>query len=105
MPLSSIGRDVTYGEAAALIIELMKETGSHLVADMRGYTQYVASTVDLAMLTLAEWFVNVHRDPKKRAKPFEFPRPWPTVPEKPKVSAAERESIEADWRGRSAFSN
>lgn len=69
---------------------------------MRGY-EWVASHVDIAMLTLAEWYVNVHRDPKAAREPFKFPRPWPDSDAAPQVTADELAELTEQLLSRSAL--
>lgn len=91
-----------YRRAADLIEELFKEPTSHIVTALRGY-EWVASHADIAMLTLAEWYVNVHRDEKKSREPFKFPRPWPDVDAAPQVTADELAELTEQLLSRSAL--
>lgn len=55
------------------------------------------------MLTLAEWFANVHRDPEKAREPFRFPRPWSEVDPNADVTDEERAELEQKLLARSAL--
>lgn len=69
---------------------------------MRGYG-WVASHADVAVITLAEWFANVHRDPQKSREPFRFPRPWPDADAKPNVTPDELAELTEKLLARSAL--
>jgi len=69
---------------------------------MRGY-EWVASTADVALITLAEWYTNVHRDTKTAREPFRFPRPWPDADAAPKVTEQERQELTERLLARSAL--
>lgn len=101
-PLSEVGDSVTFGEAIHLVQGLLAEPRSHIVADLRGYTS-VATDAEIAQITLAEWYVNVHRDTEKAREPFRFPRPWPDQDATPIVSAEERAELERKLLERSAL--
>lgn len=102
LPLSAVGSDVTYGEAIILIEGLLRETGSHLVAKMSGY-DWVASHADVALITLSEWFMNVHRDRDKSPEPLRLPRPWPAGRTAPDVNEEERAALVLKLTERSAL--
>lgn len=69
---------------------------------MRGYG-WVASHADVAAITLAEWFVNVHRDREKSREPIRFPRPWPDADAKPNVTPDELAELTEKLLARSAL--
>lgn len=69
---------------------------------MRGY-EWVATSADIALITLAEWYTNVHRDRKEAREPFRFPRPWPAADAAPKVTAEEFEALTEKLLARSAL--
>lgn len=69
---------------------------------MRSY-DWVASNSDVAMITLAEWFANVHRDTQKAREPFRFPRPWSEKDPNADVTAEERAELERKLLARSAL--
>jgi predicted nucleotidyltransferase len=72
------------------------------VAALRGY-EWVASDADVAVITLAEWFANVHRDREKVREPFKFPRPWPDADAAPQVTAEELTELTEKLLARSAL--
>ncbi|UGS27578.1 hypothetical protein K8F61_05155 [Microbacterium resistens] len=80
----------------------MRETGSHLFADLRGFLR-VGSHAEIAQITLAEWFANVHRDVKAAPEPFRFPRPWADETTNEDVSAEQREELTKQLMKRSAL--
>lgn len=102
LPLSCIGGSITYGEAWHLIAGLAVEQRSHLVIEGRGYT-WAATDSDVALITLAEWYTNVHRDTKTAREPFRFPRPWADQKPENDVTAAERAELERKLLERSAL--
>lgn len=102
LPLSSIGGEVTYGEAILLISELKRETGSHLVMSLRGW-DWSASNADIALITHAEWYMNVHRDTKASKEPIKLPRPWSEKDPNADVTAQERAELEQKLLARSAL--
>lgn len=72
------------------------------MAALRGW-EWVASPADVATITLAEWYANVHRDPKGSKDPFRFPRPWPDETSNADVTADQRAELEAQLMQRSAL--
>jgi hypothetical protein len=101
VPLSEVGGPVSHGEAIALIAEMGRETGSHLYADLAGFT-VAATQADLASIIHAEWYINVHRDQKK-SKPVELPKPFTREVAEEPVSDERRDELRAQLRARSAF--
>lgn len=59
--------------------------------------------MDVALLTLSEWFVNVHRDREKAREPFRFPRPWPDADAAPTVTPDELAELTEKLLARSAL--
>lgn len=55
------------------------------------------------MITLAEWYTNVHRDRKEAPKAFHFPRPWPADDAVPQVTDKERAALTESLLARSAL--
>lgn len=55
------------------------------------------------MITLAEWYMNVHRDTKAAREPFRLPRPWPAADAKPDVTAEELAALTEKLVARSAL--
>ena len=102
MPLSSIGEEITYGEAIHLVSGLMRETGSHLVMSLREW-DWAASNADIAAITHAEWYMNVHRDTKASKEPIKLPRPWSEKDPNADVTAEERAELEQQLLARSAL--
>lgn len=101
MSIDRIGRDFTFGEGKSLILELMRESGSHLFANLAEFN-IAASQSDVASILHAEWYMNVHRDHKKVREPIQLPRPW-SAGGADQVSADERAEYEQQLRARSAF--
>lgn len=63
----------------------------------------MASDADVAVITLAEWFANVHRDSEKAREPFRFPRPWSEKDPNADVTDEERAELEQRLLARSAL--
>lgn len=103
MSIDRMGQDFTLGEARDLLIELMRESGSHLFADMAGY-DLAASQSDLATILHAEWYMNVHRDRKKHKKDIQLPRPWSEKKPNAGVTPERRAELVAELERRSALS-
>jgi hypothetical protein len=101
MPLSDIGSRIPFGEAIFLVEGLMREPSSHLAMTLRGW-EWAAGFDDVALITLAEWYTNAHRDTKAAPDPFRFPRPWPDV-DRVDVTAEERAVLERKLLERSAL--
>lgn len=80
----------------------MKETGSHLFAEMRDY-DWPASYADIAGILHAEWYMNVHRDTKASKEPIKLPRPWSDKDPNADVTAEERAELEQKLLARSAL--
>lgn len=93
---------MTYGEALLLVTELLRETGSHLHADLTGM-DFAASQSDLAVILHAEWFINVNRDPKVLKEPVKLSRPWLEKKPNADVTASRRAELEQQLERRSAF--
>jgi len=55
------------------------------------------------VITLAEWYANVHRDTSKVREPFRFPRPWPERDPNADVTAEQRAELEQKLLERSAL--
>lgn len=103
LSIDRIGRDFTYGEAVDLILELMRETGSHLYAESSGYDRYAMSVGDLAALVHAEAYLNVNRDREKRKQPFDLGRPWGPKDPNADLTPEERAALIDQLRARSVF--
>lgn len=84
------------------MFELLKETGSHLFAELREY-DWVASYADIASMLHAEWYMNVHRDTKASKDPIKLPRPWSAKDPNADVTAEERAVLERKLLERSAL--
>ncbi len=100
--LDEVGDSVTYGEALDLVVELMKETGSHLVAELTGMTRPL-SWADLSVITLTEAYLNSHRDPKKQPKPVQLFELWEKKDPNADVAPERRRELKAQLERRSAF--
>lgn len=102
--LDEVGGSVTFGEALDLVVELLKETGSHLVAELAGMSRPL-SWADLAVITLTEAYLNAHRDPKKQPKPVQLFDLWEKTDPNADVTAERRAELEAQLERRSAFAS
>lgn len=102
VPLSEVGGSVSYGETLDLIVELLKETGSHLVAELAGMTRPL-SWADLSVITLTEAYLNAHRDPKKQPKPVQLFDLWEKQDPNADVTPERRRELEEQLERRSAF--
>ena len=91
LSLDDLGVTVTWREATHLLMELTRESGSHLVAALNGY-KAAASFADLANILHAEAFVNFHRDRAEYPAPFRLPSP---LADEPEASATDAELEEA----------
>lgn len=101
MSVSDIGEAVPYGEAIALVHELLAEQGSHFHAAFNGWkypmsqeAMWAASlTVSVKNMLLAEG-----------QKPVTFPWPWPDPEEEAsRVTEEERQALRAQLKAHSAF--
>ncbi len=103
LSLDRLGRDFSYGEARDLISELVRESGSHLVADMAGF-DFAASQADVATILHAEWYANMPRPYlKKLKKRIELWRPMGKPKANADVSAEDRARLVAELERRSVF--
>ena len=102
VPLSEVGQSIPYGEAADLIVGLLKETGSHVVAELSGLRRPM-SWADLAMITLAEAYLNGHRDEKKSPRPIQLFDLWEKSDPNADVTPERRRELEEQLERRSAF--
>jgi len=102
MPLSELGVGIPWGEAADLIAELMRETGSHLYADLAGL-HLAASQADFAAILHAEWFMNMNRDKDELPEPIELPAPFTRRPEIAPVTPEEYDRAAEYLAAHSAF--
>jgi hypothetical protein len=102
LPLDQVGESVTFGEATDLVVELMKETGSHLVAELSGMTRPL-SWADLSVITLTEAYLNSHRDPKKQPRPVQLFDLWAKQDPNADVTPERRRELHEQLERRSAF--
>lgn len=102
IPLGEIGESVSFGEALDLVVELLKETGSHVVAELSGLTRSM-SWADMAMVVLAEGYLNAHRDTKKQPKPVTLFELWEKRDTNADVTPERRRELEEQLERRSAF--
>lgn len=102
VPLSEVGRSIPYGEAWLLIIELQRESGSHTHMLKHGFVES-SSLADFAAITHAEWYMNVHRQPKTPL--IELPRVWEKPNPNADVTPEQRAELEAQLARRSAFAD
>lgn len=100
--LDDIGGPVTFGEALDLVVELLKETGSHVVAELSGLNRPL-SWADMAIIVLAEGYLNAHRDTKKQQKPVTLFDMWQKRDPNADVTAERRRELEQQLERRSAF--
>lgn len=104
-PLSWLGGPkLRYGEAKRLMLELMKDSSTHLYADL-AQQSYVGSHADAATVLLAESYFNVHRDRSVISEPVTLRGPRYKHDTSADVSAEEREQLSEQLRRRSAFPN
>lgn len=102
--INGIGTSVLFGEALDLVVGLLKETGSHLVAEIVGLTRPL-SWADIAVITLTESYLNAHRDPKKSPKPFTLFEIWEKQDPNADVTPERRRELEEQLERRSAFAS
>lgn len=103
VPLSVIGTDeMSFGEALDQVVEILKETGSHLVAELAGMSRPL-SWADLAVITLTEVYLNAHRDPKKQPTPVQLFELWEKRDPNSDVTPERRAELEEQLERRSAF--
>lgn len=100
--LGDVGESVSFGEALDLVVELLKETGSHLVAELTGLNRPM-SWADMSMVILAETYLNAHRDPKKQPKPVTLFDMWEKRDPNSDVTTERRAELEEQLERRSAF--
>lgn len=86
IPLSELGESISWGEAAHLLAELARETGSHLYADLVDF-RFAASQADFASILLAETVMNTLRPAD--SEPTELPAPFLRRPEAEPVTPEE----------------
>lgn len=102
VPLSALGDSIPWGEAADLIHELLRETGSHLYADIAGLRE-AGSQADVATILHAEWFMNVNRDREQHADPIVLPAPFNRTEEAEDVTVEERDEATSYLAAHSAL--
>jgi hypothetical protein len=102
LSIDRIGRDFTYGETVDLILELLRETGSHLYATTVGM-QLAGSQAELATIWHAQGWLNYHRDRKKHREPFELPHPVGKSDPNADVTPEMRAELREQLMKRSAF--
>ena len=84
------------------MLELRRETGSHLATKARGW-DWAASFSDVATILHTEWYMNVHRDREVSKEPIKLPRPWSAVDPNADVTAEQRAELEQKLLERSAL--
>lgn len=102
MSVDEIGETVTFGEGLDLVVGLLKETGSHLVAELSGLNRPM-SWADLAAIVHAEGFLNANRDAKKNPKPVTLFELWQKRDPHADVTPERRRELEEQLERRSAF--
>lgn len=102
VPLSEVGRSISYGEAWLLLLELRRESGSHTHMLRHGFTE-TASLADFAAIAHAEWYMNVHR--KDKTPQIELPNVWARPDPNADVTPERRAELEAQLERRSAFAD
>ena len=85
-----------------LATELIRETGSHLHADLTGM-QFAGSQAERAGIQHAEWYMNVHRDRKRSKKDIELAGPWGKPKPNADVTPERRAELQQQLERRSAF--
>ena len=100
--LADIGGDIPWGEANHLIGELLRETGSHLCADVAGFS-LAASQAEFATILHAEAFLNYHRDREVQKAPIELPAPFDRAPDMEPMTEEEHAAATAYLASHSAF--
>ncbi len=100
--LDAIGESVLFGEALDLVIGVLKETGSHVVAEIVGLNRPL-SWADQSMVVLTEAYLNGHRDPKKVPKPITLFEMWEKKDPNADVTPERRRELEEQLERRSAF--
>lgn len=98
MSLADIGHAISYGEAIDLVVELQRESGSHLCADLNGW-DFAASYGETVAAVHASAYFHVHG-----AEEDPLPFPWSTS-KKPDVTPEELAALKASLRSRSAFAS
>lgn len=83
-----------FGEAIDLVHGLADTPGTRTHAELNDWS-WPATFTDLAIISHAEWYMNVHRNPKKTGE-ITYPRPWSD--QKPTVVVSDEER--ADLRAR-----
>lgn len=98
--VNDIGGSVKYGEAIALVDQIMAHDGSHLRSKISGFNR-PASTAEVIAMIHAEAYVNAHLG--EDATPIVLPRPWDPAPSAEDVTPEERADLAAQLKRRSAF--
>lgn len=83
---------MSWRESIDLVMGLLSEHKSHFVTALREW-EWPMELHELALVNLAEGWMNAHRDEKKQKKPFEYPKPW-QAQEKPKFTEEDRRVAE-----------
>lgn len=97
-----MGVSIPWEEAAVLIYELKRETGSHLFASESDWA-FALSYEGQLMHLHTTGFLNVNRDTKIRPKPVEIPGPWTKTEAGEDVTPEERAEARAQLLRYSAF--
>lgn len=104
LSLDDIGVSVSFGEALDLVIGVLKETGSHVVAELVGLTRPL-SWADMSVIVLTETYLNAHRDRKKAPKPITLFELWEKKDPNADVTPERRRELEQQLERRSAFAS
>jgi hypothetical protein len=80
----------------------MRETGSHLHADMSRMV-FAGSQGERAAIQHAEWYMNVHRDVKKQRALIALAGPWGKKDPNADVTPERRAELRKQLERRSAF--
>jgi len=88
-----------WGVVRDYVLEIARETGSHLYANAAGWT-LAGSQADVANILLSEWYYNVNR--AEKSEPVDLPKPW-VMSAKSDVTPNERQQIEARLKQYSMF--
>lgn len=102
LALSEIGASIPFGEAISLVAEDIRETGSHLHANLTGL-RFAASQSDIALILHATWFMNANKDDKQHPEQIELPGPFVRPEEEPDATDGEKADALAYLEAHSAF--
>jgi hypothetical protein len=97
-----VGVTVSLEEAASLVVELRRESGSHLNAAEGGW-EFAATYGEQMAFLHSSSFINANRDTKAHPQPIRLPNPWPDEEKAEEVTEEERAALRARLVRHSAF--